>query len=137
MLAAALGWALCAAGACVPAGCGGSGEDRAPPDQSYTVRGRIVMLPEAGKPASVLQIRHEAIEHFVDSKGKVVGMEAMTMPFPTAKGLSLAGLAVGDAVEFTFEVRWDGSPIYQVTRITELPEGTALEFESAPEPGAG
>lgn len=101
---------------------------RPEPDAVYTVRGRIVMLPEAGKPLSDLQIHHEPIETLVNPNG-TVGMPAMIMPFPVAKGVSLDGLAVGDAVEFTF-AHWTkpGSRGYEVRTIAKLAADTKLNL---------
>lgn len=101
---------------------------RPEPDAVYTVRGRVVMLPEAGKPMSDLQIHHEAIDTLVNPNG-TVGMPAMIMPFPVAKGVSLDGLAVGDAVEFTF-AHWTkpGHRGYEVTAIRKLPRDTVLDL---------
>jgi len=97
---------------------------------TYTVRGRLASLPEAGKPTSQLMIHHEAIPTFVGKDGKVVGMSEMTMPFLPARGVSLDGLANGDAVEFTFEVRWSPRASSTLTRIAKLPEGTTPSLKS-------
>jgi hypothetical protein len=101
---------------------------RPEPDAVYTVRGRVMMLPEPGKPMSDLQIHHEAIDTFVNPNG-TVGMPAMIMPFPVSKGVRLDGLAVGDPVEFTFAV-WTkpGQRGYEVTGIRKLPAETALDL---------
>lgn len=45
----------------------------------------------------------------------------MTMPFVPAPGLDLSGLAVGDQVRFTWELRWSPPRIAHVTRIEKLP----------------
>ena len=91
--------------------------------------GKILQLPDPALPASDLQIQHEPIPSFANGKGEVVGMRAMAMPFPVAPAVSLDGLAVDDLVEFTFEVRWgEEGPRWRVTRITELPAGTTLDF---------
>lgn len=130
--------AIVATGAGLVAGC-----DRKPAVaptassvESYTVRGRIVQLPVEGRPATVLQIDHEHIPDFKDKTGQVtvnrdgsLGMKRMIMPFPVAQGVSLDGLSIGDKVEFTFEVNWHGSPIYQVTAIRHLPPETELFTE--------
>lgn len=105
-------------------------EAAAPEPHVYTVRGEIVSLPEAGNPRADLRIKHEAIDNYRRGD-KVVGMNAMTMPFPVAEGVSLEGLAVGDKVEFVFEVQM---PQYQITRITKLPADTVLEFRKANPP---
>lgn len=102
-----------------------------PPDQTYTVRGRIEMLPDARKPGSELQIQHEPISTFVNMQGKVQPMDSMIMPFEPAPGVSLNGLGVGDPVEFTFEVRWKSRPAMQLTRIQKLPDGTQLHLGRA------
>jgi hypothetical protein len=96
-----------------------------PPEQVYMVRGRITGLPIAGQPGSELAIAHEAIPSFVRNDGKL-GMNAMVMPFTPAPGVSLEGLAVGDPVEFTFEVRWKSKPRMQLTKISKLPADTEL-----------
>jgi len=104
----------------------------APAEQVYTVRGRIAALPVAGQPLTSLNIAHEAVPSFVNKDGKVVGMNAMVMPFTPAPGLSLEGLAVGDPIEFVFEMRWTSKPRSQVTKITKLPPDTVLTL---PNPG--
>ncbi len=116
-------------GAGVWGACSRSSPAPQPPGQRYTVRGRIEQLPDPARPAAELMIHHERIEHFVRQDG-TLGMNEMTMPFPVAKGVALQGLAVGDPVEFTFQVRWGGSPLYQVTEIRELPAGTTLQLKA-------
>jgi len=100
----------------------------APADQVYTVRGRIETLPVKDQPASELTILHEPIPTFVNKDGHVVGMDSMAMPFSPAPGVSLDGLAVGDQVEFTFEVRWKSRPFSRMTSIGRLPGGVELHF---------
>src|SRR3954468_13715841 len=63
------------------------------PEHIYTVRGRIVALPDPASPGSNLEIQHEAVPDFVNVKGERVGMSSMVMPFATREGLSLKGLA--------------------------------------------
>lgn len=108
-----------------------SAPSAAPPDASYTVRGEIVRLPPA--PGGEILIRHEAIPDFRGMNGEIVGMDAMTMPFPLAPEAKLDGLAVGDRVEFLLELRWQDarSPV-AVARIAKLPAGTALDFGAPP-----
>lgn len=109
----------------------------APADATYTVRAEIVRLPAA--PGGELYLRHEAIPDFRDSKGAEVGMMSMTMPFGAPAALDLAGLAAGDRVAATFEVRWSAPKMpLRVTRLERLLAGTALEFDEAvaPEPQA-
>lgn len=100
---------------------------------AYTVRGRIVSLPDPARPAAELQIHHEELPSFM-SGGEVVGMSAMIMPFrDIAQGVSLAGLRVGQAVTFTFHVEYDPDsqmPVgVLVTAISPLPEGAALTID--------
>lgn len=88
----------------------------AAPPATYEVSGELLRLPTPGK--TEVLIRHEAIPGFRDEAGKEVGMDAMTMPFPLASGVSVEGLTVGDKVSFTLETRWelDREPV-RITRI--------------------
>ncbi|MGE3109995.1 MAG: copper-binding protein [Phycisphaerales bacterium] len=103
----------------------------ATPDAVYVVRGQIVELPDPAKPASEFRVHHEAIDTFADSTGKVVGMGAMTMPFPLKDKSLLEGLQVGDVVQMTFEDFYKPRRRYFVTKIEKLPADTALEFRDA------
>lgn len=132
--------------ASVQVGCGGGDgpapaeeEVSGPPDQTYTVRGEVVALPDAKRGSErQLRVRHESIPDFVGFEGEVVGMASMTMPFPLAADVSLEGIEPGEAVEMTFEVRWNGSPPIRIVDLRELPAGTELDFESeAAMPGEG
>ncbi len=106
---------------------------------SYTVRGQVAAVPSPDRPVDQLRIRHEAIPNFADRSGQVMvnskgqrGMQAMTMAFPAAEGVSLEGIEPGDIVEFTLEVMWgEDYPTYQVTAIRELPADTVLDFSGA------
>ena len=102
------------------------------PVQTYEMRGVVAGLPDPNDPSKEFLIHHEAVADFTDIDGDVVGMDSMTMPFPLAEGVSLAGLAVGDKVRFTLEVEWDGDPPYRITRIDKLPPDSALDFGAAP-----
>lgn len=97
----------------------------------YTVRGRIVQLPDPSNPVSELSIHHEAIDDFKLGDGTPEPMRAMTMPFPPADGVSLQGLEVGDVVEFSFEVQWEPSPGMSLTAIKKLPEDAVLGFDES------
>jgi hypothetical protein len=69
--------------------------------------------------------------------GKVVGMDAMTMPFPLAPGVNAGGLAAGDRIEFVLELRWqDAKGPVVVARLSKLPTGTRLSFDAAQGAGA-
>ena len=127
--------ALVAGAACGP-GDGGDGGDapagtpvESEDTRRYTVRGEVTALAASYQPANTLRIRHEAIPDFVGYDGEVVGMASMTMPFPVAEEVDVEGIEVGDRVEFTMEVAWEGSPPYRITRIEELPAGTELDFD--------
>ncbi len=96
----------------------------------YTVRGVVEKLPQAEGPDRDLYIHHAPIPDFRDEHGTVVGMRSMTMPFPVADGVSLAGIAPGDPVEFTFAISWKQPAGYQVIRIRRLPAGTVVDFTS-------
>lgn len=110
------------------------GGEPAPITHTYSTRGIIESLPEAGKPTSELMIRHEAINDFVNGSREVVGMNAMTMPFPRlSEGVTLEGLAVGDKVAFSFTNTWSGPegsrrPGWVIDAISELPAETELIF---------
>ncbi len=89
-------------------------------------------MPTPGRPQSDFSVHHEAIDGFADGSGRVVGMGAMTMPFPLGPGVTLEGIAVGDVVEITFPVWWGkGGPDYHVSKVVKLPGETALEFRPA------
>jgi Cu/Ag efflux protein CusF len=101
-------------------GCGKPPAAPSAPAQTYVVRGEIVRLPD-GRDSSIA-IRHEAVPDFRDESGKVVGMGAMTMPFALAPGVPTAGLAPGDRISFTLEMRWqEERDIARVSRIEKLP----------------
>jgi hypothetical protein len=108
-----------------PAGEGG---------RAYRVRGEVVALPSPVAAGMQVLVRHEAIDDFVDATGKVVGMDAMVMPFDVAPQVAAKDLAVGDKVEIRFSMDWKG-PRLRVDRIERLPPGTALRF--GPARGAG
>lgn len=123
------------------AGCGGSEpapepEAAEPPDQTYTLRGEVVGLPQQDEEPRQLRVHHESLPDFVGFEGEVVGMASMTMPFPLADSIDLEGVEEGDKVEMTFEVRWEGSPPLRVVELEELPPDTELRFDGAePMPG--
>lgn len=124
--------ALLATAVLSSAGCGAPPAPPAAPDSSYAMRGEIVRLPVAG--SREITIRHEAVPDFRDETGKIVGMEAMTMPFtlaPLVPQVALDGLAPGDRIAFTLVMRWqDPYEIARISRILKLPEGTKLSWEA-------
>lgn len=115
------------------------------PDASYTMRARVESLPEAGKPLSEFVVMHEPVDTFFDPRaGKVVGMNSMSMPFSNlSPGVSLQGLAIGDAVEMTFAVWYKADVVdptknvidtFAVQKLAKLPAGTELKFGMASPP---
>ncbi len=98
---------------------------------TYTVRGRVLEMPSA--PGEELRIEHEAIDAFVDYRGEVVGMDAMTMSFPLAEGAA-GDVVAGDIVEFELRVDWNAEPLSSVSRLTKLPPETELVFRAAEPP---
>jgi hypothetical protein len=109
----------------VGAACGARG------GRDYTVRGRVAQVPLAGQPASAFAIAHEAVDEFVDRDGQATGMDPMTMSFPLARGVTPAGLAVGDPIELTLHVDWKAEPAVEITRLAKLPAGTPIVFRAA------
>jgi hypothetical protein len=99
------------------------------PVQRYQVRAELLQLPEG--PNGDLLIRHEAIDGFADRDGKKIGMDPMSMPFPVAAGLSLAGFAPGDVVRCTLEVDWQERSPVKIAAVEKLPAGTKLTFRQA------
>ena len=115
--------------------------------QSYTVRGEVLQLPDAGPPPRDLKLQHEHIPDFVGKTGEVhmnpdgvPGMKAMAMPFPNVAPGALDGVSVGDKIEFLFLVRWDEdaagnrTPSTLVAEITPLPPETVISNENKPTP---
>jgi Cu/Ag efflux protein CusF len=114
------------------AACQGSPPAQPEAARRYAVRGEIVQVGVAGAGAQLL-VRHEAIDDFVDASGKVVGMDAMVMPFDVAPPLSAAGLSAGDRVVIRFSMDWKGSRL-RVEAIERLPADTVLRFGPARPP---
>jgi len=121
----------CALAVVIPAlltGC--RGKAPVPAVDTYTARGVVEKLPLADGRDRDLYIHHAPIPSFRDEHGQVVGMMSMTMPFPLASGVSLAGIRPGDPVEFTFTVSWRKPIGHRLMRIDKLPAGTVIDFES-------
>jgi Cu/Ag efflux protein CusF len=106
------------------AGCGRG--SLSPPDATYTTRGQVIELPAAA--GGDLTLHHETVADFRARDGKTTHMDSMSMPFAVAPNVSLDGIATGDKVDVTFEVRWEGGPPLRITRLEELPADTALVF---------
>jgi Cu/Ag efflux protein CusF len=129
--------ALAAAGACSGGDSNadesaGTGDDETAevaeesPVHTYTVRGRVEVLPTEDQER--IQIYHEEVSDFVNQRGEVSGMAAMSMPFGVAEGVSLEDISEGDLIEFTFQVDWNTPEVSRVTAIEKLPEDTELEL---------
>lgn len=104
------------------------------PDSSYTLRGIIETLPQADGPDKYIKIHHEALPTFKNKKGEVVGMPEMIMDFEQiAPEVSVGEFKVGDAVEFTFEVRWSPRVVTRVVRLRKLEAGTVLPLQAVKE----
>lgn len=112
------------------AGCSGGRES----GRTYTVRGQVVQLPDPSNPGTGLYLNHEAVDDFVGRDGEMVGMDPMSMSFPVNGKVPLAGLQVGDVVEFKLHVDWGAEPEVEIVEIRELPAGTKLEFRAARPP---
>jgi hypothetical protein len=98
----------------------------------YTVRGEVVRLPDPARRGDEMFVRHEAIDDFVDSSGKEVGMASMIMPFRLPANAQ--ELTLGDKVEIRFAVDWSG-PAFRIERIDKLPPATPLRLGPArPQP---
>jgi hypothetical protein len=92
---------------------------------THTVRGRVIALPRPGDPASAFSVFHETITDWLRPDG-TKGMNAMIMPFPLAKGVSIDGLAVGDTVEVVVRQYTTGPIPYETLSVKKLPPETSL-----------
>jgi len=119
------------AGAILLVGCGADttdGTDTTSQVTTYTARGRVLEMPSA--PGEHIRLEHEAIHGFVDFRGDVVGMDAMTMSFPLAEGAA-GEIIPGNIVEFDLRVDWNADPLSTVTRLEKLADDTELVFGRA------
>ena len=113
-----------------------SASDSSPTDRSggspaevYTVRAEVKAVEGEGD-TRTLALHHESIPNFKNREGEAVGMSSMVMNFRTAPDVDSDSLRSGDAVEITFEMRWQGENELLITRLDQLPPGTALTLES-------
>ena len=95
---------------------------------TYTVKGRLESIKPAANGYGFLNIKHEAVPGFRDEKGKVVGMEVMTMPFAYGPGIQTDTLPLGGAVELVFVMDYAAQPMLSVTQIKALPKATKLSL---------
>jgi Cu/Ag efflux protein CusF len=101
------------------------------PDAVYVVRGEVVELPDPKDPSREFRVKHEAIDDFKQSDGKVIGMGSMEMYFPLKDDSLIADVKVGDKLELTFEDYYKPRRKYFVSKIVKLPPDTKLEFREA------
>lgn len=93
----------------------------------YSARGKVTALPTSA--SREIEIHHERLATFKTEDGKLSPMMSMPMPFGVSDAVSVDGLAVGDVVQFSFDVRWTGSPALMLTQIAKLPADTKLVLE--------
>jgi hypothetical protein len=122
--------------ACKPSQDGRGAPTARTTGRTYTIRGQVVQLPDPAQPGTGLVLQHEAVDDFVGRDGKTVSMDPMSMPFPVAPGVSLAGIAPADVVEFDLNVDWQAETPVAVTRVRKLPPGTKLVFRAAQPPSS-
>ncbi len=109
------------------------GEPAAPAStaRTYTVRALVLSLDPPAGPVAEIKVHHEAIDDFANAKGDVIGMNAMTMPFPLASPDLAKDLAPKDVIQMTFSLDWQANRPLEVVAIEKLPQETQLEFRKA------
>ncbi len=117
------------------AGCAPEEQSSSIKTVEYTVRGKVISLPDPASPASQLQLHHEPIPHFRATwPDGALGMRSMIMPFDIADGVTFDEVKVGDILDLTFAVDYDpqkqGRPtgLGRVVRYEELDAKTELIF---------
>lgn len=106
------------------AGCGSKGAEY---EHVYTVRGRVLQLPD-GTPGGGFVVYHEEIPDYAAANG-TTGMHAMAMPFALPDPSVIDGLAVGDIVEITFGESFKPEVRQGVIKAVVLPPDTVLAFD--------
>jgi len=94
----------------------------------YTIQGIVRSAPAANKAGKSITILHQAIPTFKNRDGEETGMMSMAMPFQVAAEVGELSLAVGDKVEFTFDVDWEAQNPTTIVKITKLPAETEIRF---------
>jgi len=94
----------------------------------YTVQGIVRSAPSANAAGKTITILHQAIPTFKNRDGEETGMMAMAMPFQMAPEVGEMALAVGDKIEFTFDVDFDAQNPTTIVKITKLPADTEIRF---------
>jgi hypothetical protein len=87
-------------------------------------------LPKPGDPSSTFSVFHETIPDWLRPDGSK-GMNAMVMPFPLANGVSIDGLAVGDAVEVVVRQYTTGPLPYETLSVKKLTSEIPLNLPQA------
>lgn len=90
-------------------------------DAHYTVRGQVKSF-EAGHAL----IHHERIAEFKDRDGKPSAMDSMAMNFSLAPGVPQDAFKPGARLSIEFDVRWSSGDPLVITKVTPLPDDTAL-----------
>ena len=126
-------------GSIIAAGCSQEQKNDPPAEaasdaRTYVIRGEVISVPQAGKPGTQFIVQHEPIDDFRDSRGKVVGMDTMGMPFTPGRDVSLEGIKPGDKVELTWVIQWNPRVNEYVESLRKLPEETQLKFGKASPP---
>lgn len=93
----------------------------------YHLKGIIRSLPVPMQGPPSMMIRMQAVPNWMGISGKATPMAAMTMPCQLAKTVSVAHLAVGDKIAFTYKVNWVKDSML-ITRIKKLPATTIIHF---------
>ena len=103
-------------------------------DESYTVRGLVMKVPESDDGTGALSIQHEAIPDFKGIDGEVWGMDSMTMNFGVSEGVSIDEISAGDKIEFVLVVNWESEPTQAIIQIVKLPPETELDLAESGAP---
>ena len=93
----------------------------------YHLKGIIRSLPVPRQGPPSMMIKMQAVPKWMGMSGKVTPMASMTMPCQLAKTVSVAELAVGDKIAFTYKVNWIQDRML-ITRIKRLPPATVIHF---------
>ncbi len=90
-------------------------------DAHYTVRGEVKKFE-----ADHALIHHERIAEFKDRDGKPSAMDSMAMNFSLAPGVPEDAFKPGAKLSVEFDVRWSSGDPLVITKVTPLPDDTAL-----------
>ena len=90
-------------------------------DAHYTVRGQVKSFE-----AAHALIHHERIAEFKDRDGKPSAMDSMAMNFSLGSGVPQDAFKPGAKLSIEFDVRWSSGDPLVITKVTPLPDDTAL-----------